>query len=139
MPQQALTYQSNMPKRKVQLEYVLRSKSRSIIWNFIATPTGMSKWFADEVERRDSTMIFKWGKEEQREAKIKHYYEGDSLKMRWKDETDTGCYVEIRLDQNELTLDYILTIIDFAEEGEVNETKDLWDTQVDTLLRISGI
>lgn len=128
-----------MPKKKITLEYVLRSKSRNVIWNMVGTPAGLSKWFADEVTRKANTLQFRWGKHEERTARIKHCTEGMSLKMHWKDDPDPESYVELSLEQDELTRDFILVVTDFADDDEAEELEELWASQLETLFRIGGI
>lgn len=128
-----------MPKNKIYLEHVLRSKSRNTIWNMIGTPAGLAKWFADEVESKNNTLTFRWGKHEERTARIKQCTEGVSLKFHWNDDTDPGAYVELRLEQDELTRDFVLTITDFADENEEEEMEELWESQLETLFRSNGI
>lgn len=128
-----------MPKKKIILEHVLRSKSRNVIWNMVGTPAGLSKWFADDVERKGNILLFRWGKNEERTARIKHCSEGYSLKMRWLDEHEAEPFIELRLEQDELTRDFVLVVVDFADRGEEKELEELWESQLDTLFRISGI
>ena len=58
--------------------------------------------------------------------------------MRWKDEYEPGCYFEMKLTQDELTNDLVLEVTDFAEPGEEDEQKELWDMQIDALRRVYG-
>lgn len=58
--------------------------------------------------------------------------------MRWKDEDEPGCYFEMKLTQDELTNDLVLEVTDFAEPGEEDEQKELWDMQIDALRRVYG-
>ena len=39
-------------------------------------------------------------------------------------------YFEIKMTYNELTSDYVLEITDFAEPDEVDDMKELWESQV---------
>lgn len=128
-----------MAKTKIFLEHVLRSKSRNTIWNMVGTPAGLAKWFADDVERQNNILTFRWGKHEERTARIKHCTEGVSLKFHWNDDDASNTYVELRLEQDELTRDFVLAITDFADEDEADELADLWESQLETLFRSSGI
>ena len=47
-------------------------------------------------------------------------------------------YFEIKMTNNELTNDYVLEIVDFADADETADLRELWDTQVDTLRRTCG-
>ncbi len=128
-----------MPKKKILLEYVLRSKSRNMIWNMIGTPAGLAKWFADEVVHTDDTLRFRWGKHEERTARIRRSTEGMVLQLHWDDETDPHAFMELSIEQDELTRDFVLSVIDFADEDEAAELEELWEKQLETLFRVSGI
>ena len=47
-------------------------------------------------------------------------------------------YFEIRIQVDEITKDVSLMVTDFAEEGEVEETKMLWENQISDLKQILG-
>ena len=47
-------------------------------------------------------------------------------------------YFEFVINQDDLTNDVSLTIVDFAEEDEVEETTSLWDSQVSKLKHLLG-
>ncbi len=42
------------------------------------------------------------------------------------------------MSNSELTNDFTLEIIDFAAENEVDDMRELWDSQVETLRRVCG-
>jgi hypothetical protein len=42
------------------------------------------------------------------------------------------------MNYNELTGDFVLEITDFAEPDEVDDMKELWDSQVNKLRRTCG-
>lgn len=44
----------------------------------------------------------------------------------------------MRIARQELTGDIVLTVIDFAEDGEQDDCRSLWDVQVDKLKRAIG-
>ena len=48
-------------------------------------------------------------------------------------------YFEMRIAYNELTREHTLEITDFADKNEVEEQKDLWDSQIENLRRQSGM
>ena len=47
-------------------------------------------------------------------------------------------YFEFRIEVDEITNDVILRVTDFAEEDEVEEGKDLWTSQINTLMKNLG-
>ena len=44
----------------------------------------------------------------------------------------------IWINQDDLTNDVSLTIVDFAEEDEIKETSNLWDSQISKLKHLLG-
>lgn len=128
-----------MRKHKIHNEYILASASPGVLWSAISTAAGLQSWFADKVESDHKLFTFHWGNEETRQATIVSMIPGTSIRFRWKDEDESGCYFEMRLSQDELTNDLQLSVTDFAEPGEEDEQKELWDNEIEALRRIYGV
>lgn len=128
-----------MEKKKIHIEYMLSAVSGTILWNTISTPSGLEAWFADKVTAEDRFFTFKWGKTETRNAEVINLRTGSFIRFRWEDEVDTKYYFELKISVNELTNDYMLEIIDFAEPGEEDDLIELWNSQFETLRRASGV
>ena len=126
-----------MSKEKIFLEYPMKG-SASMIWRYIGTAAGLSPWFADRVENIDKTFNFYWGKTEHRTAHLVAQRNGVYVKFRWDDESHST-YFEMRIAYNELTREHTLEVTDFAEKGETEDHKDLWDSQIENLRRQSGM
>ncbi len=127
-----------MKKEKIHLEYMLNGASRNILWSSISTPSGLENWFADKVISNNKTVQFHWGKTEIRTAEIIALRSQSFIRFRWTDEEDTRGHFEIKMNYNELTGDYVLEIVDFAEPDEKQDMKELWDSQVVKLRRTCG-
>ena len=127
-----------MSKEKIEIEYLLNKISVNILWNAISTPSGLSGWFADNVNINDKTYIFTWDKHEQK-AKLIAYRNNLYIRFRWEEENSSKYYFEFRISADELTRDITLTITDFADEEEKNDNIDLWNKQIDNLRRAIGI
>lgn len=119
---------------KVQLEYVINC-SPKVLYNRLSTASGLTEWFAEDVRVRGKKYTFIWDKTEQT-AEMTLHKENRLVRFSWLDEEDT--YFEFRITQDELTGDVSLIIIDFAEEGEEDETRGLWDTQISDLKHVLG-
>jgi uncharacterized protein YndB with AHSA1/START domain len=125
-------------KEKYEMEFVIQA-SPSLIYQYISTPSGLSEWFADNVNSRGELFTFIWdGSEEQ--AKLLTKKSGERVKFRWlSDEEDGASYFfEIRIQVDEITKDVSLMITDFAEEDEIDEGKMLWDNQISSLKQVLG-
>ena len=126
-----------MAKEKVQLEYLFNKVSTASLWNSISTPDGLSDWFADSASVDSEIFTFRWSKVEE-EAELLAVRQMNSVRFRWLSEDDENSYFEMKIGSNPLTGDTSLTVVDFADNGEVNDVEDLWNSQIDKLKRKIG-
>ncbi len=124
-----------MAKLQYELEFHLNT-SPKVLYPRLSTADGLNEWFADYVKIEGKTCTFRWQKEE-REAELLQLKELKSAKYHWNDEDDDS-FFEFRLETTELTDDLALKIIDFAEDDELDEAKDLWNAQIADLKRVLG-
>jgi len=125
-------------KVKYEMEFPIQV-SPSLLYQYISTPSGLSEWFADNVNSRGELFTFIWeGSEEQ--AKLLTKKSDDRIKLRWVEDDEDGLsyYFEMKIQVDEITKDVSLMITDFAEEDEVDEGKMLWDNMVSDLKQILG-
>ena len=127
-----------MKREKIRLEYLLNATSKNILWSAISTPTGLEDWFADRVVSNDKIVGFHWGKTERRDAEIIAIRAYSFIRFRWLDDENERDYFEIKMNFNELTNVFVLEITDFAEPDEVEDMKELWESQVVKLRRTCG-
>lgn len=127
-----------MKKEKIHLEYLLSATSKNILWGAISTPAGLEEWFADKVVSDDKTVEFSWGKSEQRVAEIIAIRAYSFIRFRWKDDEGERSYFEMKMTYNELTHAYVLEVTDFAVSDEVEDMKELWESQIANLRRTCG-
>lgn len=123
-------------KIKYELEFPIQA-SPSLLFQYISTPSGMSEWFADNINSRGEIFTFIWGETEE-DAKLLTKKSGERIKMRWLDDEDTSYYFEMRIQVDEITKDVSLMITDFAEENEIEESKMLWENMVSDLKQVLG-
>lgn len=121
-------------KIKIQLEYVINC-SPKVLYNRLSTASGLTEWFAEDVQIKGKKFTFIWEGSEQT-AEMTLHKENRLVRFSWLEEDDT--YFEFKITQDELTGDVSLIIIDFAEEDEQEETKELWNTQIADLKHILG-
>ena len=121
-------------KIKIQLEYVINC-SPKVLYNRLSTASGLTEWFAEDVHVKGKKYTFIWEGSEQ-VAEMTLHKENRLVRYSWLDEEDT--YFEFKITQDELTNDVSLIIIDFIEEGEEDEAKGLWDTQIADLKHVLG-
>jgi len=126
-----------MVKEPFQLEFVLKKASPHLLWNLISTPSGLSEWFADDVDERDGMFTFHWDGSSLKAVRIAKN-NGTYIKFRWCDEPE-NCHFELRIDQSDITGDTVLRVTDYADASELNSSIELWNTQVDILSRRTGL
>ena len=123
-------------KNIFQIEFPIRS-SLKILFNQISTPSGLSEWFADNVNLNGNKYTFFWNGDEQ-VAELLTKKNNQSIKFRWTDEPkDT--FFELRIVVDDITQDISLIITDFAEDEEdEEEAKLLWNKQIEKLRQSIG-
>jgi hypothetical protein len=108
-----------------------------MLYKFLSTPSGLSEWFADNVNSRGKKFSFFWdGSEEVAELLTKKT--DQFIKFKWEEDEDEDYYFEFKIITDDLTNDVSLMVTDFAEEDEVEESKQLWESQINSLLHAIG-
>lgn len=122
-------------KIKFELEFVIQS-SPQLLFQYLATPSGLSEWFADNVNSRGERFNFIWDGSEE-EAKLLKRKSDEFVRFAWEHAED-DTYFEMRIIVDEITSDVSLFITDFAEEDELDEAKMLWENQISDLKQVLG-
>ena len=125
-------------KIRYELEIPITS-SAALLWPYLSTPSGLSEWFADNVNSRGEFFTFIWN-DSQEHARLSSKKSYEKIKFRWidDDQKDTEYYFELKILEDEITKDVSLLIIDFAEEDEIEESQKLWENQVAELKHVIG-
>ena len=126
------------PKVKYELEFPIHS-SPQLLYQYIITPSGLSEWFADNVNSRGEFYTFIWDDSEEN-AKLTSKKAGEKVKFKWLDENkmETEYFFELKIQVDEITNDVSLIIVDFSEEEELPENKLLWESLVSDLKHVIG-
>lgn len=125
-------------KEQFELEYVLKT-SPKVLDKLLINPDGLSEWFADDVIVKDDLYTFHWdGSEEQ--ARLISKKSGEGIKWQWlydeEDELDT--FFEMRYTIDPITKAVILSVVDYAEPAEKEQSARLWESQIANLRRVIG-
>ena len=125
-------------KKSYSIEYDFHS-SPQLLFQYLSTPSGLSEWFADNVNSRGELFIFIWDDSEE-QAKLIQKKNNDRVRFQWQnDEEDFDqYYFEFKIQVDEITKDVSLIITDFAEEDEIEESKMLWDNLFSDLKQVLG-
>jgi uncharacterized protein YndB with AHSA1/START domain len=125
-------------KVKYELEFPINS-SPQLLYQYISTPSGLSEWFADNVNSRGEFFTFIWNDSEEK-ARVASKKSGEKIKFRWIDaeDLDTDYFFELRILEDEITKDVSLMVIDYAPEDELDEAALLWENQIADLKHVIG-
>jgi uncharacterized protein YndB with AHSA1/START domain len=127
-----------MNKEKIQIEYNLNNISLNVLWNCLSTPSGLSEWFADDVNISGKIYTFTWEGTTQ-QAELSVIRTGCYIRFHWIDDEDNKTYFEFKISPDELTNDVALIITDFISPGEKKDTIELWNKQIEKLKRQAGM
>ncbi|MFK8038035.1 MAG: START-like domain-containing protein [Crocinitomicaceae bacterium] len=125
-------------KVEYQMEVEVKS-SINVLYNMISTPSGLSEWFADNVNIKKDVFTFIWdGSEES--ARMLSKKKSEFVKFQWMEDVEANIksFFQIRIKIDELTNDVALIITDYAEEDEIEEAKLLWENQISDLKKVIG-
>ncbi|MBE7638937.1 MULTISPECIES: START-like domain-containing protein [Salegentibacter] len=124
-------------KIKYEMEFPIQA-SPSLLYQYISTPSGLSEWYADNVNSRGELFTFIWEGSEEK-AKLVSKKSDERIKFKWLDDEDTPYFFEIRIQVDEITKDVSIMITDFADdEDEVEEGKMLWENMISDLKHVLG-
>ena len=124
--------------RQYTLEFPIKS-SIKVLYKRLSTPSGLSEWFANDVNIKNGVYTFFWDGSEQ-SAKLVTKKENKFVKYKWVDSDEADDYFEFKIVVDDMTSDVSLLITDFADDEEdFEEAKLLWETQVDNLRGALGL
>ncbi len=122
---------------KIELEYTFNTSPR-VLFSRLSTPSGLSEWFADNVNLVGNVFTFVWEDTEQ-QAELVNLKENKSIRFKWIEDDNSNGYFEFRIHQDELTGALALIITDHVEVSEKEETIELWNSQISVLKRVIGL
>ncbi|MBL7874929.1 MAG: ATPase [Cyclobacteriaceae bacterium] len=113
-----------------------------MLYPYIQTASGLSEWFADDVNiSPEKVFTFVWDHEEHKAKmtahRANHFVRFEYLPESKEDEKDPS-YFELRLEVNELTQTTFLKVIDYSDFDDLNELEDLWEGLMDNLRGVVG-
>ena len=118
------------------LEFVVKA-SPKMLYKFLSTPSGLSEWFADNVNSRGKKFVFIWDGSEET-AVLVNKKTDKHIRFKWEEDEEEDTFFEFKLETDDLTNDVSLIITDFADEDEIEEAQLLWESQVNSLLHAIG-
>lgn len=128
-----------MAKHKFTTEFEINA-SKKMLYPYLFSPSGLSQWFADDVNiNEDKVFNFIWDGQDHK-AKLSTHKVNSFVKFEMLDgENDPDPnYFEFKLEMNELTQAVFIRITDYSENDDEEELEDLWGNLIDTLREIVG-
>ncbi|MFA8433603.1 MAG: START-like domain-containing protein [Marinifilaceae bacterium] len=122
---------------KFELEYVIQT-SPKVLFERLSNASGLSEWFADDVNQKGNIFTFIWDGAEQ-QAELLHKKTNRMVRFHWLDHEEEDTFFEFRLEIDALTNELALIITDFADDDEIDESMELWDTQIAELKQLLGV
>ncbi len=124
---------------RVELEFTINT-SPHILFNRLSTPSGLSEWFADDVNLSGKVFTFVWENTQQK-AELIEKKENKSIKFRWiKEGANPKSFFAFQLYTQDLTRELTLKVTELLDESEdMNDTISLWNSQIGELKRILGV
>jgi uncharacterized protein YndB with AHSA1/START domain len=125
-------------KKTFSIEFDFHA-SPQLLFQYLSTPSGLSEWFADNVNSRGEDFTFIWDDGEEY-AKLLSKKINQKVRFQWlNDEPDQEeYYFEFVIQVDAITKDVSLIINDFAEEEEIEESKMFWDNSITALKQVLG-
>ena len=123
-------------KVKFEIEFPIQA-SPQLLYNYISTPSGLSEWFADNVNSRGELFTFIWDDSEE-QARLLTKKSSERIKFKWLDNEDDSSFFELRIQVDSITKDVSIIVTDFSDDDEVEESKMLWENQISSLKQVLG-
>lgn len=124
--------------RQYTLEFPI-SSSIKVLYKRLSTPSGLSEWFANDVNIKNGVYTFYWDDSEQ-SAKLVSKKDNKFVKFKWLDSENSDDFFEFRIVVDDMTSDVSILITDFADDQEdFEEARLLWETQIDNLRSALGL
>jgi uncharacterized protein YndB with AHSA1/START domain len=106
-----------------------------LLFTLISTAEGLTRWFANTIQKGEDTFVFQWPGNEQRVRMIQ-VKESEYVIYKWLEDYHKDLDLEMRVESEPNTSGVTLVISDFAEQGDVDFSKRLWEAQVGRLQKI---
>lgn len=107
-----------------------------LVYNYIATPSGLATWFADDVNVNEDIFTFIWDGEEEK-SRLVRSKRNELTRFEWI-EREGDEYLEFRISQDELSGGITLTITDYEDADELEEARMVMERLVESLRATIG-
>jgi uncharacterized protein YndB with AHSA1/START domain len=116
--------------------------SPKMLYPYFQTASGLSEWFADNVNiNPEKIFTFEWDNE-QRKAVITSFRLNQFVKFEYlpesEDDNDDRSYFELRFETDELVNSTYIKISDYSDFDDMEELQDVWDSLIANLKKVVG-
>jgi uncharacterized protein YndB with AHSA1/START domain len=132
-----------MNKVKYVAEFEINA-SIKMLYPYLATPNGLSDWFAEKVntvDREDKIYDIVWDNSSHL-AKLVSLQTNKHVKFVFLDHDhrlpDDPSYLEFKVSHNDMTETTFLKVIDYSEIDSAQDLKELWNNLIQSLLELIG-
>ena len=126
-----------MKRVSFTLEFIIRT-SPTIVYKFLTTPSCLIRWFCDKVEIDGEKFAYYWGDEEE-VAYLIDDFEDEYLRFQWEEAESDEEYLEFKMSVSDVTRETVFEIVDYCDEDEVADQKQLWSNQIDAMKKAMGV
>jgi uncharacterized protein YndB with AHSA1/START domain len=128
-------------KIKFVREYAINASAK-ILYPYLSSPSGLSRWFAEDVNVVSNQVYnFIWDKTDHI-ATISNQRLNRSIRFVFADENrqygPEADYVDFTIESSELTGEQFLRITDFSSDQDEEEMEELWENLIQSLREIIG-
>ncbi|MDB5261516.1 MAG: ATPase [Adhaeribacter sp.] len=130
-----------MNKHKFVCERIINASAR-MIYPYLSTASGLEQWFCDKVMlNEDKIFNFIWDNQSHY-AEMTSHRTNKSVRFVFltddkKHEPDAS-YMDFTIETSDLTQEQYLRVIDYSDEEDMEEMKELWDALIVGLREIIG-
>ena len=129
------THLFNMERVSFDLEFIFRA-SPTILYKFLTTPSCLIRWFCDEVDITGDEYEFVWSGAAENATLIDDI-EDERVRFEWEDGEDCE-YFEFRMSRSPVTGETVLELTDYCDADELDDQKQLWESQMKILRQETG-
>ncbi|MFT7032023.1 MAG: hypothetical protein ACJA2S_000519 [Cyclobacteriaceae bacterium] len=115
--------------------------SKKMLYPYLSSASGLSQWFADDVNIDEDKMLTVIWDGEENKAKMVAHRTNSLVKIEFlpTDENDIDPnYVEFKLDMSDMTQSVFVTVTDYSEMEDEEELGELWENLMHKLKEIVG-
>lgn len=125
-------------KKLFELEFLLKTTPK-ILDKMLFTANGLAEWFSDDVHVNEDIYEFEWDGYIE-EARLLSSKNGQYIKWQWieDEEEELDTFFGFKYHVDPLTKSVILTVTGSSTDDELEESKALWEKQINNLKRLIG-